>query len=176
MMMNIHDWAQRWRIPPDAMSELLVMPLPDMTKTDATEAATQQDIRLKASQTGRVMWRNNNGATGHELVKCPKCNLKFKPFDRVIRYGLGNDSKRINEAFKSSDLIGITPVVVTPQMIGRMLGIFTACEVKRGNWHWSGNPREQGQWNYIQVVNRYGGIGTFAKSVKDYESCLTVHG
>ena len=162
-MMNIHTWALKWGVPQEAMSELLVAPLPNMTNTGATEAAVQQDIRLAASQTGRVMWRNNNGAA-------------TPPDGRHIRFGLGNDSKRINEAFKSSDLIGITPVVVTPQMIGTMLGVFTACEVKPGNWKWSGNGREQGQWNYIQVVNRYGGIGTFAKSVKDYESCLTAQG
>ena len=162
-MMNIHTWALKWGIPQEAMSELLVAPLPNMTNTGATEAAVQQDIRLAASQTGRVMWRNNNGAATTQD-------------DRHIRFGLGNDSKRINEAFKSSDLIGITPVVVTPQMIGTMLGVFTACEVKRGDWRWSGNKREQAQWNYIQVVNRYGGIGTFAKSVKDYESCLTAQG
>lgn len=158
--MTIYEWAQRWNIPPAALNELLNMPLPDsMAPIPGTESSIQQDIRLEASRTGRILWRNNNGAA-------------VADDGRHLRFGLGNDSKRINDAFKSSDLIGITPVIIDACHVGRTIGVFTAVEVKRGDWSWSGTDREQAQWRYIQLVNRMGGFATFAKSTKDYEQCL----
>lgn len=161
--MNIHDWAIKYRIPADAVRELLTMPLPESSSAPSTEGAVQADIRLEASRCGNALWRNNNGAGKTED-------------GRWLRWGLGNDSKKINDEFKSSDLIGITPVMVTPQHVGRIFGIFTAVEVKRGDWSWLGNEHEQAQWNYLQLVNSKGGFATFATSIKDYRSCLTAHG
>lgn len=158
--MNIHDWARRWNIPPDALRELLNMPLPELgANTIYTEASIQQDIRLEASRIGASLWRNNNGAA-------------VADDGRHIRYGLGNDSPRINKAFKSSDLIGITPVMVTTAHVGLTFGIFTAIEVKRGDWQWSNTLREQAQWKYLQLVNSKGGFATFAKSIEDYKLCM----
>lgn len=157
--MNIHDWAMRWGIPAQAMSELLTMPLPDSVPTQQTEAAVQVDTRLEASRNGNILWRNNNGAG-------------MSDDGRYLRWGLGNDSKKINDEFKSSDLIGITPVTVAPYHVGRIFGIFTAVEVKRGNWSWSGNEREQAQWKYLQLVNSKGGFATFARSIEDYKACI----
>lgn len=161
--MNIHDWAIRHSISSQAMSELLTMPLPWSSSTQGTEAAIQQDIRLAASRIGADLWRNNNGAA----------QLNG---GRHIRFGLGNDSPRINKEFKSSDLIGITPVMVTQRHVGRILGVFTAVEVKHGGWSWSGSERELAQWKYLQLVNSKGGFATFARSIEDYKSCLNVHG
>ena len=157
--MNIHEWVYRWQIPPQAISELLTMPLPISSHSVTSEAAAQGSIRLAASQLGNTLWRNNNGAATTDD-------------GRHLRFGLGNDSPRINKAFKSSDLIGITPVIVTPAHVGRMFGIFTAVEVKHGGWSWSGNEREQAQWKYLQLVNSKGGLATFAKSIEDYRACL----
>ena len=158
--MTIHDWAIRWGIPAQAMSELLAMPLPESAPVMNTEAAIQGSIRLHASQLGNNLWRNNNGATETKD-------------GRHLRYGLGNDSPRINKEFKSSDLIGITPVMVTPQHVGGVFGVFTAVEVKHGGWSWSGNEREQAQWKYIMLVRSKGGFAGFAKSIEDYKLCLT---
>ena len=162
-MANLHDWSVRWQIPQQAMQELLTMPLPDSMSTQGTEAAVQNDIRLIASCNGSNLWRNNNGAGKSED-------------GRYLRWGLGNDSKKINDEFKSSDLIGVTPVTVQPQHVGRVFGIFTAIEVKHGGWSWSGNDREQAQWKYLQLINSKGGFATFAKSIEDYKLCLTAHG
>lgn len=159
--MNVHEWAQRWNVPPQALQELLAMPMPEPGQHVTTEAATQQQIRLTASKMGGDMWRNNSGALTSDD-------------GRHVRFGLGNDSKRINESFKSSDLIGITPVYVLPHHVGRLFGVFTAVEVKRGDWIWSGSDRETAQWKYLQLVQSKGGFSTFAKSLKDYQSCITV--
>jgi len=161
--MNIHDWALRWGIPQQAMTELINMPLPNSTKTKQTEGAVQTDLKLAASRIGANLWRNNNGAD----------TLSNGLF---MRWGLGNDSKNINDEFKSSDLIGITPVMVTPRHVGRIVGIFTAIEVKRGGWSWSGNERELAQWKYLQLVNSKGGFATFARSIEDYTQCLNTIG
>lgn len=128
-----------------------------------TEAAIQQDIRLIASKIGANLWRNNSGAVTTDD-------------NRHIRFGLGNDSKNINDEFKSSDLIGITPLMITPQHIGRIVGVFTAIEVKHGGWSWSGNDRELAQWNYLQLIQNKGGFATFANSVEDYTQCLNTIG
>jgi len=161
-MNNIHEWAVRWGIPAPAISELLTMPFPEASHTPNTEAAIQGSIRLSASQMGNDLWRNNNGAAKTED-------------GRHLRFGLGNDSPRINKAFKSSDLIGITPVMITAAMVGRVFGIFTAIEVKKGDWSWSGTDREQAQWKYLMLIRNKGGFATFAKSIKDYRLCLNVH-
>lgn len=162
--MTLNEWQQRWQIPQQAMQELLTMPMPERAAhTPLTEAAIQQDIRLEASRIGCSLWRNNNGAA-------------VTDDGRHLRFGLGNDSPRINQAFKSSDLIGITPVMVTADMVGRIFGIFTAVEVKHGGWSWSGTEREQAQWKYLQLVNGRGGFATFAKSKEDYRACLNITG
>lgn len=120
-----------------------------------SEMATQQRLRVLAAQYGTPLLRNNSGA-------CTDTT------GRVIRYGLGNDSERINKAFKSSDLIGIWPVVVTPEMVGRTLGLFFAVEVKRPGWKLTaGDERGQAQAAFGRWVQEHGGVFTFATNEKD---------
>lgn len=157
--MNIDEWAARWQIPHQAIEELLMMPLPESAPAENTEAAILGSIRLKASQLGCILWRNNNGATKTED-------------GRHLRFGLGNDSPRINKEFKSSDLIGVTPVMVTQQHVGKIIGVFTAIEGKHGAWSWSGTEREKAQWKYIMLVRNKGGFAGFATSIEDYQLCL----
>ena len=111
-----------------------------------TEQELQQAIRAEASRAGCVLWRNNVGAAG------------------AIRYGLANDSAAMNANIKSSDLIGIEPVIITPDMIGTVIGRFIAREVKRPGWHWTGTDRERAQLRYMQLVCRMGGNACFATS------------
>ena len=103
-----------------------------------SEAAIQQQIRLALSKAGVVAFRNNVGQ-----YTDPKTG-------RPIRYGLG---------VGSSDLIGWTPVLVTPDMVGRTLAVFTACEVKAPN----GRASEH-QLNFIAQVLRAGGFAGIARS------------
>jgi hypothetical protein len=104
-----------------------------------SEAAIQQQIRLALSQAGSVMHRNNCGA-----YKDPKTG-------RFIQYGVGNPG--------GSDLIGWTPMVITPDMVGRKVAVFTACEVKTAN----GRPTEH-QVNFIAQVLKAGGMAGIARS------------
>lgn len=141
----IHEWARRWNIPHQAMVELAALSLPYGGDSGTSEQATQNEIRLKAAQNGLSMWRNNSGSFQNIT-------------GQWIRFGLGNDSKKINKVFKSSDLIGIGPY-----------GKFVACEVKKPGWTLQpGDERGQAQYNFITTVNMLGGIAGFATDVNDY--------
>jgi len=112
-----------------------------------SEAAIQQQIRLALSRAGSVMHRNNVGAYRDDQ-------------GRVIRYGVGNPG--------GSDLIGWTPVLITHDMVGGMLGVFTAVEVKAPR----GKPTEA-QLNFIRQVQLGGGIAGIARSTQDALALLT---
>lgn len=120
-----------------------------------SEMALQQRLRVLAAQHGTPLLRNNSGASTDQS-------------GRVIRYGLGNDSEKINKVFKSSDLIGIWPVVITPEMVGSTVGVFFAVEVKAPGWRMRPSDRHaQAQANFGEWVKRHGGFFTFATSETD---------
>lgn len=122
------------------------------------EATVQQAVRLRAAYARMHLWRNNVGA----------CEDKS---GRVIRYGLGNDSAQLNRAIKSSDLIGMTPVVITPEMVGRTLAVFTAIECKRPGWKLTNaDERGRAQKKFIDLVKDAGGFAGFATSADDVDS------
>jgi hypothetical protein len=93
----------------------------------ASESTVQQTARVLHCQlTNGQIWRNNSGAS---LMVDDTTGQT-----RMVRYGLGNDSAQLNKEIKSSDLIGITPVLITPAMVGYWLGVFTAYECKPPGW------------------------------------------
>lgn len=120
-----------------------------------SEAEIQQLIQIEGPHHGCILMRNNSGAMKDET-------------GRLVRYGLGNVSPKQN--IKSSDLIGITTVVVTQDMVGKRIGIFTAIEVKSEEWKPSGkDKREQAQRNFIDWVIKCGGIAGFANSLDSFK-------
>jgi hypothetical protein len=151
----INQWLKRWAIPAEAEAELrqlLLQPTTVMKAASSSEAGVQQDLRLKCK--GRL-WRNNVG-------------VLFDERGTPIRYGLANDSRRVNEKIKSSDLIGITPLTFG----GVTVGVFTAIEAKRSSWKYKGTARETAQLKYLNLVRGLGGIGTFAASFSDYNNAI----
>lgn len=74
-------------------------------------------IELKYTKEGAILWRNNIGA-----YKDEKGNF--------IRYGLANSSHKMNQNIKSADFIGINPIVITKEHIGRTIGQFVSIEAK----------------------------------------------
>ena len=113
------------------------------------ESAVQQRVRLELARAGALVWRNNVGA----------CEDRT---GRIIRYGLCNESAQMNRSLASSDLIGVMPMTITPDMVGKTIGVFTAVECKHSDWHLtSGDQRAQAQKRFIDLVRSVGGIGGF---------------
>src|SRR5690606_36770808 len=87
-----------------------------------SESEIQQLIQMEAMKYDCTLMRNNSGS--------------FKDSTgRAVRFGLGNVSKKHSLKSKSSDLIGITRVVVTSDMVGKTIGVFTAIECKGEGWN-----------------------------------------
>ncbi len=155
-MINLAAWAQRHGVSQSALNELTqIFTCPDAPVTAAnlvSEAGVQNAIRVEASNAGVRLWRNNVGACKDER-------------GRLIRYGLNNETKHINAVSKSSDLIGISPVLITQGMVGSTIGQFIAREVKAPGWVYRATEREVAQLNFMKFVVANGGNACFANSV-----------
>lgn len=115
-----------------------------------TEAVVSAQVRVEAAERGGILWRNNVGAA-------------IDASGRHIRYGICNDSKRINARFKSSDLIGILPVKITMGHVGAVIGQFIARECKKADWIYKGTDREKAQLRFIELVTSMGGNAAFTR-------------
>lgn len=156
-MSNMHEWGRRWNIPPAAIEDLkktlgVSVMGPECPSKVKTETGAQSHCRLQAAQQGDVLWRNNVG-------QIDPTTYDGKSF---IRYGIANDSKKMNQYIKSSDLIGIRQVRITPDMVGSMIGQFVAREMKHPNWTYKGTAREEAQLRYLELVISMGGDACFS--------------
>lgn len=154
--MNLYLWAHKWGVPEAAVSELideLTVP-PPAIDAGMSEGAITKRLRLNAAGQGVILWRNNVGAMQDD-------NGNF------VRYGLANDTKQMSDKVKSSDLIGIRPVRILPEMVGSLIGQFVAREVKAGNWKYRGNSREQAQLRFLELVTVKGGDAKFTNNEYD---------
>jgi hypothetical protein len=121
----------------------------------SNEADNQSRIMARGAAVGVDLLRNNSGAL---------LDKRGVP----VRFGLGNESRKVNEVWKSSDLIGIWPVMVTPEHVGRVLGVFAAVECKPTGWRLTpGDKRGQAQANFGKWVTDRGGFFTFATEPGD---------
>lgn len=153
--MNIDQWAIEWGVSLEAIEDLKrkLGTVSDDTNLihSLSEAGVASFVKLEASQKGCRLWRNNIGAA-------------FNSNGQMIRYGLCNDTKQMNKQIKSSDLVGIRPVLITKDMVGQTIGQFLARETKESKWQFSGNEHEQAQLKFINLVLSLGGDAAFASS------------
>lgn len=162
--MSYADWAQRHPQAARELEQLTTTVAVDGIDADGkSEAWAQQQVRLAAARFGAFAWRNNVGATpAHIDVTCPNCNSKHRVDQRPIRYGLANDSHKLNQVIKSSDLILAIPRIITREMVGTKIAQFGAVECKRSGWHYTGKGRESAQQAYLALVQSVGGLATFS--------------
>ncbi len=85
-----------------------------------------------------ILWTNEVGQayTAIEKYKTAEGILLKRP--RVIRYGVGGVG--------FPDLVGFTKTVITPEMVGQTLPVFTTVEMKQGA---DRLRKEQKQWHSI---------------------------
>lgn len=114
-----------------------------------SEGAAQSAVRLEAAAKGVKLWRNNVGSLK---------DARGVP----VRYGLANDSKKLNEVVKSGDLIGWRRVEITPAHVGSTIAQFVSRECKRPGWTFDPNdPHEAAQLAWIKAVSKDGGDAMF---------------
>lgn len=146
MTPTLLEWQRKHGITAEALADLVTMvglDVPRSTK-GTPEARVQDEARLLASKMGWRLFRNNVGVLKDE---------RGVP----VRYGIANDSPAMNKRIKSSDLIGIRPVVITPDMVGSTIGQFVAREVKKAGWKYKGTEHEEAQLAFGTLVIGLGG-------------------
>lgn len=100
-------------------------------------------IQIEASNRGYRIFRNNCGT------------LKDKD-GRWVKYGVANPG--------GSDLIGWKSIIITPEMVGKTVAVFTAIEVKTPTGRMD---REGKQQHFLDAVNAAGGIGKCVRDVRE---------
>lgn len=154
-MSQLLGWAAQWGVSMAAVQDLqrrmIMVDVDPPHEKGGSEAAVQVQIRLEASAKGCRLFRNNVGATYDER-------------GNFIRYGLANDSERLNDQIKSADLIGIRPVLITQAHVGGTIGQFLSREVKAAGWKYTATAREQAQLRWAEFVIGLGGDAAFANS------------
>ena len=123
----------------------------------ASESNVQSRIRLAATGLRWRLWRNNRGAAKTDAGS-------------HIRFGLANDSKTLGDTLKSGDLIGWRPVLITPDMVGRVIAQFVSVECKSEDWHPPNpdtcNSHDAAQYRWANLVNKEGGHAVFITDPK----------
>lgn len=130
----------------------------------ASESTIQHNVwaALAMRKVARAtLFRTNSGkgwiSGGGKVVKRPD-GAAVVPFGRPI--GLGLVLMNGDTAPGLGDLTGFTSVLITPDMVGKTLPIFTMIETKRSD----GGRRTKDQINAIHQVQSCGGIAGFAES------------
>ena len=110
------------------------------------EAPILQETRLEASRIGCRLFRNNRGF--------------FYTMDgRKTRAGL--------EAVGASDLVGFTPITITPDMVGKTVAVLLCVETKKSTWKKPTTEHEREQEAFINFINGNGGIAFFLNNASD---------
>ena len=118
----------------------------------ASESNVTSLGRLAAVKKRWRLWRNQRGAG-----KLDSGNY--------VRFGLANDSKALGDKLKSGDYIGWRPVIITPDMVGKVLAQFVSVEFKAEDWTPppldTKDAHAAAQYRWAELVNREGGYAVF---------------
>jgi hypothetical protein len=152
--MKLTTWASKWGIPNAAIEDLkksLGAGILEVIHCEQgkSEAAVTSIVRLEASKKNCRLWRNNRGAFKNE-------------YGQWVHYGLANESGKMNDFIKSSDLIGIRPVKIRETMVGLTIGQFVSREIKKSDWTYTGTDAEKAQLKWLELITSLGGDACFA--------------
>lgn len=167
--MTYNEWKQRH---PQAASELegMLSGIPEPKGAEGkSEAWAQQQARLSIAKQGAKAWRNNVGGTKtREQRQCPACQFRYVENVPPMRWGLANDSAKLNKVVKSSDLILAIPRLIQPHHVGQTIAQFGSVETKRPGWSYNPNDEHQAaQAKWLQLVASIGGFACFSTGSVD---------
>jgi hypothetical protein len=120
-----------------------------------SEGAVVRRILLCSSELGVTLFRNHRGVHRVAQKDCKSCQR----FGVTISAGLHNGAP---------DTIGWMPIVVTPEMVGQRVALFTGIEVKRE----SGGVVSEDQRRFLTALERDGAVQGVVRSVADLETVL----
>lgn len=104
------------------------------------ETPIMRRVMYALSQAGATVFRNNIGVAKY-------------PDGSRVKYGLCPGS---------SDIIGWTPITITPDMVGSKIAVFTAVEVKTARGRTAFN-----QVNFLERLRKAGGIARIVRDEKE---------
>lgn len=152
-MSTIRQWGFDFSIPMHMLIELErrmglegtegVTNEPDKFGMTHSEAYAQSQVVLEAPKYQCLLTRNNKGA-----LKDANGTL--------VRFGLFNESKARGARIRSWDLVGFRKRLITPQMIGTIIGQFVGREIKEPGWVFSGDEHETAQLKCTELALSYG--------------------
>lgn len=128
------------------------------------EADLMRRLQKLASSLGARLFRQNTGMAWVGKVQRGPGRIVLGHGDIVIR-----NARPFHAGFKGmSDLGGFAPVVVTPEMIGTTVPIYSQVEVKE-----DGEPTEE-QSAWIAYVISVGGRAGIARNDDDLRAILNI--
>ena len=131
-----------------------------------SESKLSKDISLGLSKYGRgkiISWRNNVGNGIAISARGPRFTALLQAIIQLAaKMGCSASPIKYGLCVGSSDRIGITTVVITPEMVGKEVGIFTAWEIKTT----TGTISTE-QTNFINAVRKAGGMAGVVRSVDE---------
>ncbi len=133
-----------------------------------SETPIVKETMIEASKLGLRLFRNNTGMgwAGHPIYKPQEAiKMTIYPGDVLVR-----NARALHAGLctGSSDTIGFTPVVITPEMVGKTVAIFTAVECKTQE----GKASEE-QRDFLSMVKLNGGIAILLKHAKELKVKLS---
>jgi len=124
-----------------------------------SERLVQNKIRLALSGLATIFKVNSGrGWTGNNISRLSDGSLVIKD-PRPFASGLPTGTP---------DLIGFKEIIISPDMVGKTIAQFCAIEVKAGK-----NKTTTEQDNFLNVVQRAGGITGVARSAEDAIRIIT---
>ena len=137
------------------------------SKTMAAESTVLRRVWLALART-TTLFRLNTGMgwVCHGEPQRRQDGSILLPAGRPIALGFGRpDGKPVPGP---GDLQGWTSIVVTPEMVGRRVAIYTSIETKESG----GGRRRPDQVNWCGQVLAAGGIAGFAKSAEEAQKIV----
>lgn len=131
-----------------------------MTKHKTPEAIAKEIVQLRAGAWGARLFKNNTG-------------VAYTEQGRPVFFGLGNDGVKNDESFRTPDEVGWTRVLITPEMVGKHIPVFSCFDAKKLGFvqraSYPKGSREYGQQKFFDMVIFNNGIAGFASSAADVD-------